>query len=257
MRKKIARFFFLIGNFIQSLAVVVMKPKDLIEFGRDFYMKPESIETWSQKKSLAIGLTQEEKELLFQLPLKKGRLLLLGIGGGRDAIPLAKMGYKVTGVDYVPELVERAKISALKEGVKIEGIVQEISHFDVENNSFDIVWLCSYGMYSHLPSRAWRIDMLERIRRALKSGGYFVCQFMQGDADNMFSKGDGLRKIFAYLTFGNTKYEKGDGFYNYSQFVHIFSADGAVKTEFEDAGFEVIYFNIFEGGRGGAILRKP
>ena len=54
------------------------------------------------------GLNDDEQKLLAELPEATGKnLLLLGVGGGREAIPLAGMGFRVTGVDYAAAMVER------------------------------------------------------------------------------------------------------------------------------------------------------
>ena len=91
-----------LGSFIESLAVVVMRPDDLVEFNRRIYASPSAISTWGAESLLAEGLTIGEKDLFAQLPIKHGRLLLLGLGGG-DAIALAKMGFEVVGVDFIQE----------------------------------------------------------------------------------------------------------------------------------------------------------
>jgi len=164
-----------IGVFIQSLAVVVMKPNDLISYSQYEYSKFESVKDWGDDR-LEKGLLPSEKELLVRLPVEKGRLLLLGIGGGREAIPLAKMGFEVTGVDFVPNLVEKAIENATQQGLKIEGIVQDISKLDLPSESFDLAWL-SIDMYSFIPTRQRRVEMLRRINSVIKERGYFICQF--------------------------------------------------------------------------------
>ncbi|MBW1887914.1 MAG: hypothetical protein JRI52_06130, partial [Deltaproteobacteria bacterium] len=110
MRPRIilGRFLIRLGRFINSLAVVVMRPDDLVEFGRQTYANPESVENLCRVETVDLGLTSDETGLLEKTPLKKGRLLLLGVGGGREAIPLARMGFDVTGVDFVRDLVERS-----------------------------------------------------------------------------------------------------------------------------------------------------
>ncbi|NIV37994.1 MAG: hypothetical protein GWN58_53840, partial [Anaerolineae bacterium] len=47
IRVSLARFLLQLGDFVQSLAVVVMKPDDLIEFSRQTYDKPQNVEGWA------------------------------------------------------------------------------------------------------------------------------------------------------------------------------------------------------------------
>ena len=89
-----------LGAFIQSLAVVVMRPDDLVEFSRQSYKSGEC-DGLVRGALVDSGLTADELDLLASVPAKTGDLLLLGVGGGREAIPLARMGFRVTGVDYV------------------------------------------------------------------------------------------------------------------------------------------------------------
>lgn len=47
-----------------------------------------------------------------KIPLKQGRVLVLCMGGGREAIALAQRGFEVVGVDFVPEVLEKARENA-------------------------------------------------------------------------------------------------------------------------------------------------
>jgi 2-polyprenyl-3-methyl-5-hydroxy-6-metoxy-1,4-benzoquinol methylase len=256
-RIKTARFLIRLGKFVESLAIQVMKPQDLIKFGCQSYQNPGSVEGWSRRDFVAEGLIPCEKDLLKDIPLKKGSLLLLGMGGGREAIPLAKMGFSVTGVDFVPEMVEKATRNAREQGVEIEGLVQEISEIEISANSYDIVWLCS-TMYSCVPTRKKRVEMLRKIRRALKPDGYFVCQFHWEPYRRYGSKSIFIKRLISYLTLGNLAYEKGDILWQNVEFIHIFSSEDNLRSEFEEGGFKAkkIYLPN-DSVRGQAILRKP
>jgi SAM-dependent methyltransferase len=255
-RIKTSRFLIRLGRFVESLAIQVMRPQDLIEFGAQSYRNPGAVEGWSRRDFVAEGLIPCEKDLLKDIPLKNGNLLLLGMGGGREAIPLAKMGFSVTGVDFVPEMVEQAKRNAREQGIEIEGMVQEISNIEVPANSYDIVWLCS-TMYSCVPTRKKRLEMLRRIRCALKSDGYFVCQFHWEPHRGYGSRGAIVRKLFSYLTLGNLTYERGDILWQNVEFIHIFSSEDNLRSEFEEGGFKATKIYLpNDSVRGQAILRK-
>jgi 2-polyprenyl-3-methyl-5-hydroxy-6-metoxy-1,4-benzoquinol methylase len=120
-RISLARFLLRLGNFIQSLAIMAMRPDDLVEFSRKFYAKATQVQYWSSDKVLAAGLNVLETSLLAKVPLRAGRVLVLNMGGGRDAIALAKLGFEVTGVDSVPEMVQKAQDNAGRHGVQITG----------------------------------------------------------------------------------------------------------------------------------------
>jgi SAM-dependent methyltransferase len=256
LRLELGRFVSRLGRFIDSLTVVVMRPDNLIEYSRRQYTGPYALYAWGDDSLLNQGLFPGEKDLLAQVPLKSGRLLLLGVGGGRDAIPLARMGFEVVGVDYIEDMVEKAKRNAARHGVTLQGLVQEISQLEVPPGSFDLAVL-SQAMYSCTPTRTRRVQMLKRIHTALKPGGYFLCQFILDPSMEVSRKVELARKAFGLLTWGNRWYEKGDMLWG-SGFMHIFLSEDELRSEFAAGGFEVIYFPPNEFGTWrGAVLRRP
>lgn len=61
MRPRVAlgRFLVRLGRFIESLAVVVMRPEDLVAFSRERYARPGSVDEWGQE-FLHLFLSAEE-----------------------------------------------------------------------------------------------------------------------------------------------------------------------------------------------------
>ncbi|MDW7759910.1 MAG: class I SAM-dependent methyltransferase [Acidobacteriota bacterium] len=245
------------GAFLQSLPVLIMKPDDLVEFSRQSYAKPESIESWVEDSLVDSGLTTEEREILETfLPSRSGNLLLLGVGGGREAIPLAQMGFQVTGVDYVAAMVDRARENAARRGVRMEGLVQEVSRLDVRESAYDIVWL-SRAMYSCVPTRTRRVAMVRRIARALKPGGLLICQFSFRPGPPQPSRGGSGRRIIAASGLGNPAYESGDTLWLNVEFLHEFGSENAVRSELEQGGLFVEQLRTGQpGNRGSAVCRK-
>ena len=203
-------------------------------------------------------LDPAEEALLEKIPVKKGRLLLLGLGGGREAIPLAKRGFAVTGIDFVPSLVEQARKNALEHGVALEGLVQDMTKARRRAGiPIDLACLFS-AMYSCVPTESRRIGMLKRVLDALKAGGYFLCQFQYFSPIPGTPRAEFLRRMFAYLTLGNIHYEKGDMVWREAEFIHTFWSRDLLVSEFEQSGFEVVEVNIPRNSLwGSAILRKP
>ena len=227
-----------------------MRPPDLMEFNRRRYVNPAAVAEWGEDSLVDLGLSPGEHDLLAQLPIKSGRLLLLGLGGGRDAIALAKMGFSVVGVDFIQDLVAKAEEHATRYGVTIQGLVQEISQLEVPPASFDVVSL-SPAMYSCIPTRRKRVEMLHRIKDALKPGGYFLCQFILDPGRKLNPRAELARKAFALITWGNRWYEPGDGLWGPSDFTHFFLSEGELRSEFAAAGFNVVYFQSREFGTWG------
>lgn len=256
-RIRLGRFLIRLSSFIESFPVVVMKPDDLVEFSRQSYDSKEDVESWAVDDLVDSGLSPDEVDLLTDLPKKKGELLLLGVGGGRDAVALAKMGFHVTGVDYVPEMVECAVENAEKRGFQITGLVQEISKLEVPSETYDFVWI-SRSMYSCIPTRTRRVALVKRIAEALRPGGYFLCQFHRGDNHQYSKNGMFLRRLIAALSFGNRELEQGDHLYLNVEFLHEFHSLGELQSEIEDGGLVVTRFQTeVNPVRAGAVCRKP
>ncbi|NIV37995.1 MAG: methyltransferase domain-containing protein, partial [Anaerolineae bacterium] len=202
------------------------------------------------------GLSEDELDLLAALPNTTGDLLLLGVGGGREAIALARMGFHVTGVDYVAAMVDRARENAARRGVSIEGLVQEISRLEVQEGAYDVVWI-SRSMYSCVPTRARRVEMVRRIARALRPGGYFLCQFYWDPRFRSTGMGELLRRVVAACTLGNLAHEAGDMLWGKIEFIHAFASEETIVSELEGGGLSVVSLQTDQASiRGGAVCRK-
>lgn len=258
MRVNLAHGLLRFGAFIQSLAIVVMKPSDIVEFSRQSYTKPQNVMSWVEDTVVDSGLSDDERELLAAVPATKGNLLLLGVGGGREAIPLARMGFQVTGVDYVAAMVDKAKENAARHGISIEGLVQEISQLNVQANAYEVIWL-SRMMYSCVPTRVRRVKMVRQIAQALKPGGLFLCQFRWRAGPGLQGKRKFIYRIVAACTLGNVAYESGDMLWGNIEFVHEFTSEDAIRSELEEGGLSVVgiqtYPTLLRGN--AACMKSP
>jgi 2-polyprenyl-3-methyl-5-hydroxy-6-metoxy-1,4-benzoquinol methylase len=72
----------------------------------------------------------------------KGKLLDLGCGQGRDAIPLARLGFKVTGIDASKVGIEHLNRRAEAEQLPLQGFVGNMFEFDDFGN-YDFILLDS------------------------------------------------------------------------------------------------------------------
>jgi 2-polyprenyl-3-methyl-5-hydroxy-6-metoxy-1,4-benzoquinol methylase len=255
IRILLVKFFLRLSRFLSYTPVLILKPNQIIEYQKINYCKKYIIRSWCDQKVLELGLSDEEKKGIDNIPLKKGSLLLLGVGGGREAIPLAKRGFQVTAVDFVKDMVQNAIKNAQKHGVEIKGMVFDISNPRLSKDCYDIVWM-SASLYSSIPSRKKRIHMLKALKNALKPGGYLFCSF-QFDFNQEFSPiEEKLKQITAFLSLGNFYYEKGDIFFTSYEFIHRFVSRDSLVSEFEEGGFEVLKINLPTNDIKGYALLK-
>lgn len=77
-----------------------------------------------------------DSELKRYLNLVPGKEVLdLGIGQGRNSIPLSKLDFKVTGVDYSTKCLEICKHSC----PKLNLIQSDIRNFNIEKDKYDLI----------------------------------------------------------------------------------------------------------------------
>jgi SAM-dependent methyltransferase len=256
IRVSLGSFMIRLGGFIQSLALMVMKPDDLVEFSRQRYAQPKQLTYWTSENMVERGLNLLEDAFLAKVPFKTGRLLLLYVGGGRDAIPLAQLGFNVTGIDFLPEMVQQAQENAARHGVHLEGEVQDVTNLILPEQTYDLIWIAN-SMYSAVPWRATRVEMLRRLHRALKPGGYFFCSFYWEERPETSPRAELARKIFAFLTMGNLWYEPGDKIWPNGEFLHTFVSEAELQSEFADGGFTTLHLQIPKSETEGGALLVP
>lgn len=178
---------------------------------------------------------------------KKGTILDAGGGPGRYSIELAKLGYNVILLDYVPENLELAKIKLKKEKVQhkikniIEGSITDLSNFKSE--SFDAV-LCLGGPLSHVhPNKKRKKAVKELIRVAKKSAPIFISVMGKFGTISRFHKWiDEIKDTPHFRKF----YVKGDDYqwHGGKAYAHFFEVDElkslfANKVKFlENVGLE-------------------
>ena len=84
------------------------------------------------------------KELIafFNKYPENGKILDLGCGQGRDSIPLARLGFDVTGIDNSKVGIEQMNQIAKTENLKLNGIVADIFRFE-NFDGYDFILLDS------------------------------------------------------------------------------------------------------------------
>ena len=96
---------------------------------------------------------EDLSQLLTSLNISKSSketlVLDVGCGTGKCSIPLAKLGYKVIGVDISDKAIEIALKKAEKAKLDITFRVEDIEDLSFENDTFDLVF-CG-GVLHHFP----------------------------------------------------------------------------------------------------------
>src|SRR5207244_6804372 len=104
--------------------------------------------------------------LVEQLDLREGtRVLDLACGRGRIAIPLARRGCRVTGVDLSPRSLELARRDAASARVELELLRRDMRELDAVE-SFDAV-INLYSSFGYFAEQADDEQVLAAVARAL------------------------------------------------------------------------------------------
>jgi SAM-dependent methyltransferase len=106
-------------------------------------------------------------EFVDRLKINRGeRILDVACGTGNSAIPAAKLGGNVVGIDIAPNLVEQARVRALEEGLKIQYDEGDAEALPYEDASFDKVITMFGAIFAPRPE-----IVASELLRVTRSGG--------------------------------------------------------------------------------------
>ncbi len=103
-------------------------------------------------------------------PVKK--VLDLACGTGSITVPMAKMGYEMTGIDLSAEMLALAQKKAEEARVRIRFSEQNIALFDA-GVDYDAA-ICSFDGYNYLTSPKDVVSSFSRVFESLCAGGLFI-----------------------------------------------------------------------------------
>lgn len=107
---------------------------------------------------------------LSRIPIEPGqRLLDVGCGAGQLAIPAARAGADVTGIDIATNLVEQARARARPEGLQVRFDEGDAEMLPYEDSSFDLVVSLIGAMFAPRPER-----VASELLRVCRPGGRIV-----------------------------------------------------------------------------------
>lgn len=100
-----------------------------------------------------------------------GRAIDLGCGTGTNVITLAKAGWQVTGVDFVPRAIRMAKAKIKREHLTADLRVGDVTRLDGIHGPFDLA--LDIGCF-HSLSPSGKQNYLAQLERILARGGFWL-----------------------------------------------------------------------------------
>jgi SAM-dependent methyltransferase len=132
-------------------------------------VKQRQQQTWASADYAAVAarIVPMAEGLAQNAALRAGdRVLDVATGSGNAALAAARCGCEVTGIDYVPALLERARARAAAEGLEVEFAEGDAEHLAFPDASFDAVLSCLGVMFTPDQERA-----AAELVRVCKPGG--------------------------------------------------------------------------------------
>ncbi len=108
-------------------------------------------------------------------------ILELGCGTGRVLLPLARQGYRITGIDASAAMLERARAKIAAEELidRVTLIEQEMCDLELEER-FNMAF-AALNSFSHLHTTDEQLHALARIRQHLHRGGLLILDMFNPD----------------------------------------------------------------------------
>src|SRR5436309_2109272 len=139
-------------------------------------MKPE-LETLKSKLratwtagdfgQIARAYTKGAAKFVERLNIQPGmKLLDVACGSGNLAIPAARLGAIVTGMDIAPEMVRQARENAEREGLNAQFDEGDAEALQYDDSSFDVVATMFGAMFAPRPELT-----AAELQRVCKAGG--------------------------------------------------------------------------------------
>ena len=110
---------------------------------------------------------------------KTAKILDIGCGTGRHSIELSKRGYAVTGIDLSESQLQRARLKASGQSLKIDFQKHDARapHF---SNAFDLAIMLCEGGFSLMETDEMNFQILQNAARALKDNGKLIFTTLNG-----------------------------------------------------------------------------
>jgi SAM-dependent methyltransferase len=103
------------------------------------------------------------------------RVLDAGCGYGRITLPLARLGYRIDGIDLSPEMVEAASRAAGTESLEVGVMLGSMTRIALEASTYDAV-ICLWSAFNELLDESEQLAAVKEMRRILVPDGLLLIE---------------------------------------------------------------------------------
>lgn len=213
----------------------LLRPETLLDIDRIYYANTAKYTDGSYNRS---GLWVWEREIMTRYFGCRQRLLIVGAGGGREVLALARLGYEADGVECNRKLVEAANALLAEEGFLSTVRYASPNTCPRVGKSYDGL-VIGWGAYMLIQGRAQRIAMLQSMRAQTFAGAPILLSFFSRPPAAkrfriIFAVGNTLRRLL-----GREALELGDDLE--PEYVHYFTQK-EIAAELQAGGFELVIY---------------
>jgi ubiquinone/menaquinone biosynthesis C-methylase UbiE len=150
--------------------------------------RPDTVAAFSRSAPNALLIDYARRR-----PVSATRVLDIGCGAGRNAVPLAADGFKVIGLDRSRAMLVAA--AARSDGGRVQVIEAAMDQLPIRSRSIDLI--VAHGIWNLARSdREWRDAVNEAARIAAPAARLFVFTFSRHTLDDSVAPVDGEQYVF-------------------------------------------------------------
>jgi SAM-dependent methyltransferase len=124
---------------------------------------------------------------------RRSHVLDAGCGYGRIALPLARLGYRVDGIDLSREMLEAAGQAAREELLEVGYMLGSMTRLPLESSTYDAV-ICLWSAFNELLDESEQQAAVKEMRRVLVPGGLLLVEGRPYHEATEQEISDGLRR---------------------------------------------------------------
>ncbi len=141
---------------------------------KSYYSNPEIV-----RQYITVGLYPAEETLIDRYFKSDSTVLDIGCGAGRTTIALSKKGYRATGIDLIPEMIDAANSQAATYGAEVDFQIMDAVNMEFPDESFQNAFF-SFNGIENIPGKNNREKVIADVYRVLKRGGCFILTARSG-----------------------------------------------------------------------------